>query len=571
MVTAHIELNKEQLQAIACNEGAWNCLACAGSGKTEVLVRRAQRLLKEGASPDDLLLVTFTREAASNIATRLDVKFTKDMRGGPRTFHSFCLNLIRKESRFLPYGLSANPFPEGPALYKLLLEAMKKNGLRRKNYEKAKAFISRNKRQRITPEQACEDPLTDHLFARTYSTYESMLREGGMLDFDSMMAEAVNILEKHAEVRDRFQFKWVLVDEAQDTDDLQFRLLQLVSEKYKNIFVVGDYCQALYEFRGANPENLVQFVNWFPGARTIILPENFRSTAEIVEYSKKNAPIDNELTRNIRTGNPRSGIPIEFRIYAGPAEEAEATLSAASADPGHSAVLARTNNQLGLFETLALQHNVKFHRLGKSGFWNQPEVSMLVNLAAFCMGTKAAVKYSETLLEPYRRSVRVAPPEAALARIINFAKLENLYSNEDFSDDENFAINNLYTVAGIAKRFRTLQEFLNHARKAAHASRKTKNAVTLATIHAAKGLEWDNVFVVGMECGKLPHEKGTLAEEKRIWYVARTRPRKRLRVSFAGTPSEFLADDLTPEIQTELRKHAATVETIKKQQELFGD
>lgn len=853
-----MNLNKEQLEAIAAGEGAWNVLATAGAGKSEVLVRRAKRLLNEGASPDDLLLVTFTREAANSIATRLGVKFTKDQRGGPRTFHSFCLNLIRKESRFLPYGLSANPFPEGPALYKLLLEAMKKNGLRRKNYEEAKAFISRCKRQRISPEQACEDPLTDHLFARTYSTYESMLREGGMLDFDSMMVEAVNMLEKYPDVRDRWQFKWVLVDEAQDTDDLQFRLLQLLWAAHGNIFVVGDYCQALYEFRGANPENLVQFVNWFPGAQTIILPENFRchppgepidvcvkgsgkfingstspiieqipieklvdgmkvvswrrrelnfklrgrpvkvsqqpyngrlikfttsfgkstevtpnhkmyfrwidgmngkgivylmwregwgfrigicsfsikgrdggydfrlwhrikaqspdktwilqitetekdartqekilaaqygiltmefdsnaywspeetkaifasiphdggysclaahgrhfqhpfcarsdetvrvangtrtgyietaasniipnvmkmpvkdkkfgevvadiktrqyeglvysldvpkehnyvvngivvgnSSAEIVEYSKKNAPIDNELTRNIRTSNPRSGVPIEFRMYAGPAEEAEATLSAASVDPGYSAILARTNNQLGLFETLALQHNIKFHRLGKSGFWNQPEVNMLVNLAAFCMGTKASAKYSETLVDPYRRSIRASVPEIALQNIINFARLENLYSNEDYSDDENFAINNLYTVAGIAKRFRTLQEFLNHARKAAHASRKTKNAVTLATIHAAKGLEWDNVFVVGMERGKLPHEKGTLAEEKRIWYVARTRPRKRLRVSFAGTPSEFLAADLTPEIQRELRKHAETVEKIQKQQELFA-
>lgn len=565
-----MKLNQEQIEAVNAQNGAWCVMATAGSGKSTVLIERMKRLYQEGAARDDILAITFTREAANNLKQRLKMEFSKNDRGGPRTFHSFCLNLILHESRFLPFGLSANPFPEGPTLSKLLLEAMKKNSVRRKNYEEVKAFISRNKRQRTTPEQACDDPLNDHLFARVYSSYEAALREGGMLDFDSMMVEAVNILEKHKEVRDRWQFKWVLVDEAQDTDDLQFRLLQLVSEKHKNVFVVGDYCQALYEFRGANPDNLIQFVKWFPGSRTIILPENFRSTAEIVEYSKKNAPIDNELTQNIRTSNPRSGVPIEFRMYGGPSEEAEATLSAASADPGHSAILARTNNQLGLFETLALQHNIKFHRLGKSGFWNQPEVTMLVNLAAFCMGMKPPAKYSEQLIAMYRNYIRYANPEAALELIIRHAQLESLFSNEDYSDDENFAINNLYTVAGIAKRFRTLQEFLNHARKAAHASRKAKNAVTLATIHAAKGLEWDNVFVVGMESGKLPHEKGRIAEERRIWYVARTRPRKRLRVSFAGTPSEFLADDLTPEIQIELRKHAATVEKIQRQQELFA-
>lgn len=564
-----MKLNQEQADAINAQDGAWCVMATAGSGKSTVLVERIKRLCREGASQDDILAVTFTKEAAKNLAHRLGMNFSKGQRGGPRTFHSMCLNLVQKESRFLPYGLSANPFPEGPLLYKLLLEAMKKNGLRRKNYDEAKAFISRNKRQRITPEQACEDPLTDHLFARTYSSYEAALREGGMLDFDSMMVEAVNILEKYPEVRDRWQFKWPLVDEAQDTDDLQFRLLQLISERHGNVFVVGDFCQALYAFRGARPENLVQFANWFPGAKTIILPENFRSTAEIVAYSKKNPPIDNELTRSIRTNNPPSGIPIEFRMYAGPAEEAEAILSQAGADPGNSAILARTNNQLGLFETLALQHNIKFHRLGKSGFWNQSEVSTLVNLASFCLSTRPPAKYSETLLDTSRRRVRALPPEEGLLYTIRTANLEQMYSNEDYSDKENFAIKNLYTVAGIAKRFRTLQEFLNHARKAAHASRKAKNAVTLATIHASKGLEFENVFVVGMERGKLPHEKGELQEEKRIWYVARTRPKKRLRISFAGTPSEFLTDDLTPEIQKELRKHASTVETLKAQQELF--
>ena len=566
-----MNLNAEQLQAIAAGEGAWNIMATAGAGKTEVLTRRAKRLLEEGASPDDLLLVTFTSNAADSIKARLGIaNYTKQMRGGPRTFHSFCLNLIQKESRFLPYHLSSTPFPDGLVIFRLILDAMRQNGVDRKEYDEFKSFISRNKRERISPEEACEDPLNDHAFARGYSTYESSLRNAGLLDYDSMIVEAVHLLERHPEVRMRWQFKWVLVDEAQDTDDLQFTLLQLISQKYGNVFVVGDFCQALYSFRGAKPENLVHFANWFPNAQTIILPENYRSTAEIVAYSKKNPPIDNDLTRAIRTSNPPSGIPIEFRMYSGPWEEAEAILSAASFDPSNSAILARTNNQLGIIETLAMQNNVKFHRLGETTFWTQPEVKLLVSLIDFCTKARRSSRPTEERLIPYRREILRATVEEAVLKIIAYAGLESLYSNEAYSDDENFAISNLYTVADIAKRFSSLTTFLIHARKAAHASRKSKNAITLATIHAAKGLEWDNVFVIGVERGKLPHEKGDLQEERRIWYVARTRPRKRLRVSFAGTPSEFLVDDLTPEIRKELRKHAETVEKIQKQQELFA-
>jgi len=161
------------------------------------------------------------------------------------------------------------------------------------------------------------------------------------------------------------------------------------------------------------------------------------------------------------------------------------------------------------------------------------------------------------------------PANEGLTEIIRAANLESLYSNEDYADDENFAVSNLRTVADIAKRFRTLPEFLNHARKAAHASRKSKSAVTLSTVHQSKGLEFNSVFVVGAQDRKMPHEKGDLAEEARIWYVAITRPKKRLRISWAGTPSSFVIPYLTPEIRAELSKNSAQVEKIQNQLRLF--
>jgi DNA helicase II / ATP-dependent DNA helicase PcrA len=562
-----VNLNPEQNAAIAAGPGAWNIMACAGSGKTEVLTRRIERLLNEGASLDEILAVTFTKEAAENLCRRLKLKPDKTGRGGFRTFHSFCLNLVRKEARFLPYGLSSDPFPAGDAISKLLRTAMKKNNAPRKEFEAVRAYISQRKRQRVLPDGLASD--IDNLYAQVYKEYEKLLHDGGMLDFDSMIVEAVNMLEKYLEVRERWQFCWVLCDEAQDTDDLQFRLLQLVSEKYGNVFVVGDFCQALYEFRGASPNNLIHFVNWFPNAKTLILPENYRSSQEVCNFSRLNAPVDNDLTRAIRTSNP-NGPAIEFRMYPGATEEAEAVLAAASADPGNSAILARTNQQLGLFETLCLAHSIRFHLLGRSGLWNKPEISTLVGLATYCLGNKQPSRYSETLLFPHRISVRTKPPHQGLREVVRYANLENLYANDDFDNDENFALSNINTVVDIAKRFHTLPEFLNHARKAAHASRKSKNAVTLGTIHASKGLEFTNVFVVGVQEGLLPHTKGDLQEEKRIFYVAITRPKKRLRISFSGSPSSFLEPHLTPEIQTELQKHASQVEKLQRQQELFA-
>ena len=542
--------------------------ATAGAGKTTVLVERTEALFeKEGATVNNLLIVTFTNEAAKNLEKRLNLKPAKTERGGFRTFHSFCLNLVRQEARFLSYGLSENPLPEGPALSKLLLAAMKQFGVRRQDYDAVKAFISRHKRKRIAPS---ETEFENHEYSAIYSLYEQRLRDGGMLDFDGLIVEAVNLLESNSGVRERWQFKWVMVDEFQDTDDLQVRLLQLITEKHGNIMVVGDVNQSIYEFRGACPSNSIEFQKWFPNAKTLVLPENYRSTPEIVEYSRKKAPVRNELIEKVRTANP-SGIKIEFRSYPTSTHEAEAILSVANQDPGNSAILARTNNQLGIYETLALQHGIKFFLLGKSGLWNKPEITALVGLAGFCMGSRQPEKYSEQLVSPYRANIRRLPPESGLREIMRVSNLESLYSNEDYSDNENFALINLRTVTGIAKKFSTLGEFLNHARKAAHASRRAKNAVTLGTIHAAKGLEFSNVFVVGVQAGVLPHKNATnFEEEARIFYVAMTRPKSRLRFSFTGTPSSFIEPDLTPEIRAEFQNNLEKVETIKRQQELFA-
>jgi DNA helicase-2/ATP-dependent DNA helicase PcrA len=233
------------------------------------------------------------------------------------------------------------------------------------------------------------------------------------------------------------------------------------------------------------------------------------------------------------------------------------------------AILARTNAQLGVFENLCIERKIKYFLLGKSGMWRQPEVQSVVRLANFLLGTKPAEGYLQDKVVPLRPIYSV---EASIAvkSIIDRAQLEALYGSEDFSDDENFAIMNLRTLVKIAARFKTLGEFCTHARKAEHASKKSKDAVVLGTIHSAKGLEFQNVYVIGVQEGIIPHEKNSDPdEEKRVFYVAISRPAKYLRISFCGAPSPYIKPDLTPEIVAQMRGQAQKVEVLEAQLQLL--
>lgn len=557
-------LNTEQQLAVNADAGAYCLLSTAGSGKTRVITDRVKRLLNEGNSVNDILVLTFTSSAAKELEKRIGVPVSKETRAGFRTFHSLGLRLIQDERRHLPFGLSETPIPEGPVLSKLLSDTMKEFGVSKKQFKEVRSFISKAKRTHTAPADALAavDFLGDDSFAKVYDKYQSRLRDGGMLDFDDLIVYAVDLLEK-PDVRERWQFKFLMADEAQDTDDQQFRMMQLMSERYGNVFLVGDACQALYSFRGANPDNLLEVKKWWSGAKTMYLPQNYRSSGAILQFCKENAPIQDELMSTMRTDN-EYGSPVEFRMFRSDEEEAESTVAAALIDPGNSAILARTNAQLADFETVCTLNNVRFHLLGKAGFWHQSEIKMVVRLAGFALSVAPAKTYSQEAVANLRNKLRTMPAQAAVKTILEASGIESMYASNDYAEEDNFALKNLKKLVQIAGRFSSLSEFVRHARKAEHASRKAKNAITLSTVHQAKGLEWSNVFVCGVQEGKLPHEKGEFSEEQRIWYVAISRAAKRLRVSFSGVPSVFLKKYLTPEMKAEAG------EKIQSQMGLFA-
>jgi superfamily I DNA/RNA helicase len=540
-----VGLNAEQVAAINSGPGAWLVLATAGSGKTTVLTERVKRLILEGIMVDDILSLTFTTGAAEEMQDRLGLTIHKTSRGGFRTFHSFGLKLLMAEKAHLSWTIADNPFASnfGMKVLQGVIKARFGKRLGKRDLDELKAFISKMKRSTVKlPSGFTAESIhvwESKKWGAVYHSYNEQMHKEGQIDYDDMIVEAVNLLEQ-PEIRARWQFKYVLADEGQDTDDLQFRTLQLVSERDKNVFLVGDINQSLYGFRGAKPGNLTKFMDWFPGARTLILPENFRSSPEIVAFSQKVAPVKNELTANMRTANPH-GVDIEIVNYLGNDDEAENVLDRIAELPGKSAVLARTNQQIGLFETVCTLREVKFHLLGKSGFWRTSEIKNVLGLVGFVLSQKAAETYPQRLVAPIRSIQAQMRAQEAVRAIIEHARLRDLYDDDDYEDNDNFALANLNGVINIAQRFATLKEFYDFANRASHASRKSKHAITLGTVHSAKGLEFDNVFVIGVQEGRMPHEKASdMHEERCIFYVAVSRPRNVLQISYSGQRSRFL-------------------------------
>jgi superfamily I DNA/RNA helicase len=543
-----MKLNPEQIQAINAGPGHWLVLATAGSGKTSVLVERAKRLLYAGEPYNEVLALTFTNAAAEEMGKRIGLSISKSDRGGFRTFHSFGLKLILAEQEHLPFKLAENPFAfmNGTKVLKQVIKARYGKQLPKKEQEALRSFISRMKRSSVKlPDTFEAEEIPTHLISKWDGVYRAYIREmesQGQIDFEDMLCLALGLLEQD-EIRKRWSYKHVLADEIQDTDHIQWRMLQLITQRDGNLFAVGDGNQSIFRFRNANPENLDRFKEWFPGGQVLILPQNYRSTQNIVSFAKKTAPIKNELTENMRTAN-ELGAEIEILSFTGNEDEAESILDIAQGLDGKTAILARTNQQIGLIETLAYANSIRFHLLGKSGFWKTSEIKNLMSLIAVALGTLEPTNYFQKAVTHLRGYINKLSAPEALREIILKANLKEFYTNEDYDEADNFALGNLNTAVQIAQRFVTIKEFATFANKASHASRKSAHSLALGTVHAAKGLEWQNVIIIGVQEGKMPHEKGDLEEEKCIFHVAVTRPAKRLFISYSGERSRFLEDEI---------------------------
>ncbi len=517
-------LNAEQQACVNAVDGTWVVIAGPGSGKTTTLVERYIAMLSKGINVRDILNLTFTNSAATEMVKRVGLM---DASSVFRTFHSFAIELLKKEREHLPFKLCDTVIPVAMEEYKLLFDLVK-TFKAINNFRTLREKISEWKRSAILPDQAVDEARhagMEYFYALAYQEYETRCRKEGWLDFDSLMHEAVNLLETNQEVRARWQRKYIAVDECQDTDVVQFRLLQLIFGG--NIFVVGDENQLIYEWRSAQAGNLTNFEQKFPGAQKLYLGQNYRSTESLVSFFKAILPVDNGLASHMITTNEVGTFPTLTK-YEDDFQEANAVLAKVT-EPMGTAVIARTNRQLFMFQKICTMRSIKYRILGKKDFWEQNEVKKLLSLA--------------------KESQDDRPANVVLSDLIQRHNLLNIYRGSA-KPMESDPVANLNDIVKMAVNKGTIVEFLQHLRKVTHV-RKSAKGLTLTTVHQAKGREWDHVFVVGVNNDKMPHKDGELAEERRIFFVACSRAAQTLNLSYFGMRSMFVSDPAVEELLEE--------------------
>lgn len=597
---ATVELDPYQRAAVGHDSGAAIVLSAPGSGKTAVVAARVARLLREGLKSDQALCLTFSVTAAREMRERiaqLANRPARNLEATISTFHSLAFRIVRQERGTLDWTPSFDCVADRYKARKILRPLL--NGLK---LNEAQRYIGRMRRAFLSPEEAMAKAATldEMRLAQVYQVYDAELRKAGKVDFDGMIYWAVRILESSPEVLRRWQakFRHVIIDEAHDTSPDQQRLAELLAAPEGNLYVVGDAGQAIYCFRGASPRMLTESRN---GRRSYYLPKNYRSGLAIVEAFRPLAETEGlagELAREMEAVTEASGeVKLKgFESSFDEADEAGVTILDAilgGAPPCAFAILARTNAQLMVFSELLASNKIPYHWRGRS-FWRLPEVTdalAFVELVFDAKGSSAGKWLTEAVTSP-AEAARYLGKDFAAAIIASAAKREvsllmvkrpegdwkpwildrwaelrellmnlslqslstppgvmvrlvvesvglSLTDEEEDEADSN-RNDNLDALVQSAAGFDRLSDFVRHAELMLDAG-NDPSGVALSTIHSAKGLEWDCVFVVGVAEGLLPHRLSTdEEEERRLLYVGMSRAREFLSVSWHGEPSRFI-------------------------------
>ncbi len=613
-------LNEQQRDAVLSTKGPISVLAGAGSGKTRVLTTRIFHLLREGTPPEKILAVTFTNKAAREMRERLALLLGDGPLPLVATFHGLGRELLQSYGRVIGVPRYFSIYDRDDS-ERAIKEALKEMDIDPKEIPARQILfrISKAKGEGMTAQSFKEkhggEGFRSRIASEVWLKYDVTLAKEKALDFDDLIVKPVHLLEQHADMRalvqDRFQY--IHVDEYQDTNELQGNLANILAEKHRNLFVVGDIDQTIYTWRGATIENLLSFDATYPEAKTIILEHNYRSSKTIVAAS--NAIIEKNRNRKEKravTNNP-DGAPIRLNVSDTAEEEARHIAREArhfirnGTAPEEIAVLYRTNFQSRALEEAFLAQGVPYRLLG-TRFLDRKEVKDVVAWVRLALeptresdrvraiqapsrgigkvtvakiaagqanGLPAAVRAKvdafESIVQTLHEESKTAPPSAFVRRVIQLSGLEDTLSKGGEDDQER--LENAKELATLASRYdhvpgeEGIAGFLADTALAGdqdeldrpQTNEKNKKGVTLMTVHAAKGLEFDVVFVSGLEEGLFPHEgmnkeeERDEEEERRLFYVAMTRAKNHLILTMArvrriyGTdyisePSTFLHD-----------------------------
>ena len=604
-------LNDKQYEAVRQTEGPLLIIAGAGSGKTRVLTYRIAYLIQERhVNPWNIMAITFTNKAASEMRERVnDIAGFGAEAVWVSTFHSACARILRRYIERIGYTQSFSIYDTDDSK-RLIKDITSDMGVDQKKYPPRffQSIISHAKNHMISVSDKEKEAASrqDELIAEVYRAYEEALFKNNALDFDDLLIKTVELFEKAPEVLDSYQerLRYIMVDEYQDTNRIQFRLVELLASKYRNLCVVGDDDQSIYKFRGADIRNILDFERIFPEAKVVKLEQNYRSVGNILKGA--NSVIQNNTEHKEKTlwTAKEDGELIHNAVYQSGFEEAKEVISeikkrSSKESLNSFAILYRTNAQSRLFEEQFIQAGIPYRLVGGVNFYARKEikdvlaylktiengrdelsVKRIINIPRRGIGEKSLERISEYAVEnglsffealteaskipglgrtgnkaedfslfirKYRSLANELPVDKLIKTLIDetgyVRELEEAGTEEDLE-----RISNIDELISKAVSYEesaqdpSLSGFLQEVALVADIDSLDENAekVVLMTLHSAKGLEFDNVYLVGMEDGLFPSfhtiydiDESELEEERRLFYVGMTRARKTLKLTSA--------------------------------------
>ncbi len=555
-------LNDKQYEAVYHSDGPILIAAGAGSGKTKTLTARLARLIQQGITPEHIVAITFTNKAAKEMADRVSANPAPFI----GTFHSFCARILKKEARHAHRTQHYTIFDADDSM-SLLKKVMKALDISKDRYSPVALHskISQIKNEFLDPAEF------DKTTALVFQRYEDELRKNNAFDFDDLIEKTVRIFQKNPDILKQYQdqFTHILVDEYQDINAAQYQLIRLLAGKQQNLSVVGDDQQAIYSFRGADFRNFLNFQRDWPNAKIVKLEQNYRSSANIINAaSRLIAHNALQTAKTLWTENPSGSL---IRVIKTTDPEQEAAVIAGRLyeyKPHSAAILYRTNAQSRAIEQALIAADIPYKIFGGLKFYERKEIKDVVaglrlannpldSVSAERLAKNFDKKTAGILLQELPRRGK----DMSILELINSFLLQARYFEYLEKNYKNHLerIENINELIRFAADFSSLDEFLERVSLLQSADQPANNhpraqqaTVNLMSVHLAKGLEFDMVFVIGCADGLLPHQmsygsRDEIEEERRLMYVAMTRARQDLFLTFSGTPSRFLYE-IPPEL-----------------------
>jgi DNA helicase II / ATP-dependent DNA helicase PcrA len=641
-IPAMTTLNAEQKRAVETTEGPVLIIAGAGAGKTGVITHRILNLIKKGVAPQQILAITFTNKAAKEMRERVERLMADDMslnrpistheRPFMSTFHALGVRIIRENAQRIGLTKHFTIYDRNDSR-RAIKEAMAQCSIDPKKFEPGAALnmISRAKGDglnRLAYLDAAKGH-TEEMVAQIWERYDAILAKEKSLDFDDLLLKTAHILETYPTICAHYHEIWryIHIDEYQDTNKVQYRIASYLAQKTKNICVVGDADQNIYSWRGATIENILNFEKDYPDAIVITLEKNYRSTKTILAAA--NDVIERNAMRKkktLYTDNPE-GEKISLIVSYTENEEARAIADTArgliskGVSPKEIAVLYRANFQSRALEDAFIKKNIPYQLVGVR-FFERKEVKDVISYVRAALNRESAgdiariinvpargigkvtvakilsgqeqalppamglkIKQFWKLLDDIKKEIEEKKPTEAIRFIIRETGMESALRQGDAEDEERLL--NIRELATVAAQHEDIESFLSTAALATDQDDLTedKDAVKLMTVHASKGLEFEHVFIAGLEQDLFPFKRmdeddidqAEEEEERRLFYVAITRAKKKVYFSYTmlrtiygaqriSLPSEFIDD-----IRRELIEDQAPPERPSGAKALFID